>query len=287
MNEGVEGFSPTHRLFLDQDALEPLLRERALELGAELRNRVEAVGARAQDDDGVTVTLRRPRRRHAEHGTRAVRRRRRRQPQPDAHASGHRDGGLRAAVAQHHDLLPRGLRAAAAEPQPGRHLRPQPDAARVLPARPDGRQGLPRRQHRRRGRHDGGGGERRRRHDRGARPGAAGHARSARPTCPWRSSTSPTGRRRPTWRRGSPTDACSSPATPRTSSRPTAASAATPESRTPTTSRGSSPPSCKGEAGPALLDTYDAERRPLGRMTIEQAYTRYATRVVPSAARRA
>jgi hypothetical protein len=37
----------------------------------------------------------------------------------------------------------------------------------------------------------------------------------------------------------------------------------------------------KGEAGPALLDTYDAERRPLGRMTIEQAYTRYATRVVP------
>ena len=37
----------------------------------------------------------------------------------------------------------------------------------------------------------------------------------------------------------------------------------------------------KGDAGPALLDTYDAERRPLGRMTIEQAYTRYATRVVP------
>ncbi len=34
VNEGIEGFSPTHRLFLDQDALEPLLRERALELGA-------------------------------------------------------------------------------------------------------------------------------------------------------------------------------------------------------------------------------------------------------------
>ena len=57
MNEGIEGFSPTHRLFLDQDALEPLLRERALELGAQLRNRVEAVGLE-QDDDGVTVTLR-------------------------------------------------------------------------------------------------------------------------------------------------------------------------------------------------------------------------------------
>jgi 2-polyprenyl-6-methoxyphenol hydroxylase-like FAD-dependent oxidoreductase len=57
VNEGIEGFSPTHRLFLDQDALEPLLRERALELGAELRNRVEAVGIE-QDGDGVTVTLR-------------------------------------------------------------------------------------------------------------------------------------------------------------------------------------------------------------------------------------
>ncbi len=57
VNEGIEGYSPTQRLFLDQDALEPLLRQRALELGAELRNRVEAVGLE-QDDDGVTVTLR-------------------------------------------------------------------------------------------------------------------------------------------------------------------------------------------------------------------------------------
>jgi hypothetical protein len=37
----------------------------------------------------------------------------------------------------------------------------------------------------------------------------------------------------------------------------------------------------KGDAGEALLDTYDAERRPLARLTVEQAYTRYATRVVP------
>jgi 2-polyprenyl-6-methoxyphenol hydroxylase-like FAD-dependent oxidoreductase len=37
----------------------------------------------------------------------------------------------------------------------------------------------------------------------------------------------------------------------------------------------------KGEAGPGLLDSYDAERQPLGRLTVEQAYTRYATRVVP------
>ena len=57
LNEGVEGFSPTVRVFINQDALEPILRERALELGATVRNRTEAV-ALDQDDDGVTATLR-------------------------------------------------------------------------------------------------------------------------------------------------------------------------------------------------------------------------------------
>jgi hypothetical protein len=37
----------------------------------------------------------------------------------------------------------------------------------------------------------------------------------------------------------------------------------------------------KGEAGPALVDTYETERLPLSRLIVEQAYTRYATRVVP------
>ena len=37
----------------------------------------------------------------------------------------------------------------------------------------------------------------------------------------------------------------------------------------------------KGEAGPALLDSYEAERLPLCELDVEQAYTRYATRVVP------
>jgi len=57
LNEGVEGLSPTVRVFINQDALEPILRERALELGASLQNRTEAIGLE-QDDDGVTVTLR-------------------------------------------------------------------------------------------------------------------------------------------------------------------------------------------------------------------------------------
>jgi 2-polyprenyl-6-methoxyphenol hydroxylase-like FAD-dependent oxidoreductase len=37
----------------------------------------------------------------------------------------------------------------------------------------------------------------------------------------------------------------------------------------------------KGQAGPGLLDSYDEERRPVGELTIDQAYGRYATRVVP------
>ena len=38
----------------------------------------------------------------------------------------------------------------------------------------------------------------------------------------------------------------------------------------------------RGSAGEALLDTYDAERRPVGAFTTEQAYTRYVLRLDPS-----
>ena len=37
----------------------------------------------------------------------------------------------------------------------------------------------------------------------------------------------------------------------------------------------------RGAAGPALLDSYEAERLPVCELTVQQAYTRYATRVVP------
>ena len=36
-----------------------------------------------------------------------------------------------------------------------------------------------------------------------------------------------------------------------------------------------------GTASPALLDTYDAERRPAGEFAVEQAYTRYVLRLDP------
>src|SRR5581483_1524466 len=57
LNEGVEQFSPTVRCFIDQDAIEPIIRERALELGAEIRNRTE-LASFEQDADGVTATIR-------------------------------------------------------------------------------------------------------------------------------------------------------------------------------------------------------------------------------------
>jgi len=57
LNEGVEQFSPTVRCFIDQDALEPILRERALELGAEIRYRTE-LASFEQDAEGVTATIR-------------------------------------------------------------------------------------------------------------------------------------------------------------------------------------------------------------------------------------
>ncbi len=56
LNAGVEEFSPTVRAFIDQDALEPILRTRAEELGARMRYRVECESL-AQDSDGVTATL--------------------------------------------------------------------------------------------------------------------------------------------------------------------------------------------------------------------------------------
>jgi len=37
----------------------------------------------------------------------------------------------------------------------------------------------------------------------------------------------------------------------------------------------------QGKAGPGLLATYDAERRPIGAFTVEQAYSRYVTRWAP------
>jgi 2-polyprenyl-6-methoxyphenol hydroxylase-like FAD-dependent oxidoreductase len=56
LNTGVAEFSPTIRLFVNQDALEPILRARAESLGARTRYRSECT-ALEQDGDGVTAVL--------------------------------------------------------------------------------------------------------------------------------------------------------------------------------------------------------------------------------------
>lgn len=57
LNDGVEGRRPTGRIFVDQDVLEPILRRRAEELGAQLRYRTELTSFE-QDADGVRARIR-------------------------------------------------------------------------------------------------------------------------------------------------------------------------------------------------------------------------------------
>lgn len=56
-NDGVEALSPTSRLFITQVGLEPVLRDRARELGGEHRYSTELVSFE-QDDEGITSVVR-------------------------------------------------------------------------------------------------------------------------------------------------------------------------------------------------------------------------------------
>jgi putative polyketide hydroxylase len=55
LNEGVDALSPCRRLFVTQPGLEPILRRRAEAAGAQVLDGYEAVGVE-QDADGVTLT---------------------------------------------------------------------------------------------------------------------------------------------------------------------------------------------------------------------------------------
>ena len=57
LNEGVEALSPCRRLFVTQPGLEPILRARAEQAGASVIEGHEVVGLE-QDADGVTATIR-------------------------------------------------------------------------------------------------------------------------------------------------------------------------------------------------------------------------------------
>jgi 2-polyprenyl-6-methoxyphenol hydroxylase-like FAD-dependent oxidoreductase len=57
LNEGVDAVSPCRRLFITQPSLEPILRDRAREAGAEVIQGAEVVGVE-QDGSGVSVRIR-------------------------------------------------------------------------------------------------------------------------------------------------------------------------------------------------------------------------------------
>lgn len=57
LNEGIRDVSPTERVFISQSLLEPVLKARASELGAELRFGTDMVSF-AQDDEGVDASVR-------------------------------------------------------------------------------------------------------------------------------------------------------------------------------------------------------------------------------------
>src|SRR5690349_13991323 len=57
LNEGIRDVSPCERVFISQSLLEPLLKQRAEELGADLRFATEMISFE-QDADGVTAVIR-------------------------------------------------------------------------------------------------------------------------------------------------------------------------------------------------------------------------------------
>ena len=147
LNEGVEGFSPTRRVFINQDVLEPILHRKATELGATVRNRTEAIGLE-QDDDGATVTLRDVEGAASAGSARATSS----PPTATAVRPGRGWGSPWWATASSRGAsrsTSARMRAAAAGSQPGRHVCPQSAAARLLPAGPHRRDRLPGHQHRR------------------------------------------------------------------------------------------------------------------------------------------
>ena len=57
INQGIEDISPARRLFMPQQVLEPILHQRAGELGAHFRYGTECVSF-DQDNDSVSVRVR-------------------------------------------------------------------------------------------------------------------------------------------------------------------------------------------------------------------------------------
>ena len=106
INEGVEGISPSPRLFITQIGLEPILRPRGRGAGrvSRIQHRARLFRGGRRRRHGRPQAARRRRRAI---GAGAVSDRSRRQPQPDPAADSGSAGGPRDVLEQHHHLLPR------------------------------------------------------------------------------------------------------------------------------------------------------------------------------------
>ena len=134
LNAGVAEISPSTRLFMTQQSLEPLIRDRAQELGAAMRYATVRAG------QGRRHRLDQKRRhRRDRNSARQIHDCRRRQPQPAPRAARHPHVRPRSAGGVRHHLLPRRLRRGRARPQPWRDLCVQPGAAWIFPSGADRR----------------------------------------------------------------------------------------------------------------------------------------------------
>ena len=134
LNEGIRDLSPCERVFISQSLLEPLLKQRAEELGAELRFATEMISFE-QDATGVTAQIE-----HRDSGETATVRARYMIAADGAHSRVRERLGIRMLG---HGVFSNSItiyfraerRASAARPESQRDLRDQPGAARILPHR--------------------------------------------------------------------------------------------------------------------------------------------------------
>ncbi len=124
--------SPCRRLFVTQPGLEPILRKRARQAGAEVLEGSEIV-AIEQDADGVTATVQGRRQRHTAHAASEISGRRRWRAQQGARIARHPVRRPRRVLQQHHDLFHRRSGAADARQAAERDLHQQSAVRRLLP----------------------------------------------------------------------------------------------------------------------------------------------------------
>ena len=280
-NEGVEGLSPTSRLFITQVGLEPVLRDRARELGADHHYATELAGFE-QDAAGVVAVLR-PRDGGPERRVRA----RYLVAADGAHSFVRQQLGIgmagRGSFADCVTIYFKAdVRALIGGSQSQRRLREPARAARVLQILDHRGRRVSSRSSRPSTRTAPATATSARTFPRPAAPHWCARRSGYRPSSPSRSTTCSPGARPLPRRRHFAGGASSWPATPRISCPPPAALAATPASRTPTISRGSWRWCSREPPARGCWTAIEPERKPQCELIVEQAYARYIKRVDPS-----